>query len=341
MQLIAKPNIEPGLPGGSADSGIVDTLTSCAVENIPFGRVCANSGNILTLILNTTFSSGTIDVKINGTAITQVTYATSHLVTMGLIRDAIEAVLGIGTVTIGTGASDLYFIITSPTNTAVTVSNWVSSQGVTVTHTVDTVEDLARLPRQNKITIQLAGAMVTGDTISGYMNGSSTLLTTTFVANSTATTLGVLATQIAAEPGVKSATVGTNNIVVLADDHADVTAAFTSTTQAVTYVEDCTDTFLGISARELKPCGINENAQFNAGDAVAIARKGRRWIESAAAMTPATAVYVRFAPTPAADRGKITDAAGSNPVVAKAWTSAHPYKTTAAAALADIELNLP
>lgn len=341
MQLAAQPNIEPGLPGGSADSGINDTKTSCAVEAIPFGRVVANSGNVLTLTLSGTFSSGTIDVDINGTAIAQVTYATSHLVTMGLIRDAIEAVLGAGTVEIGTGASDLYFVITSPTNTAVTVSNWSSSQGITATHTVNTIEDLCRLPKQNKITIQLAGAMVTGDTISGYINGSSNLLTTTFAANSTATTLAAIAAQIAAEPGIKSATVGTNNIVVLADDHRDVTAQFQSTTQAVTYVEDCTDTFLGISARQLTEAGTSTDAQFNAGDAVAIARKGRRWIESAAAMTPATAVYVRFAPTPAADRGKITDAAGSNPVVAKLWSAASPYKTTAAAALADIELNLP
>lgn len=340
MQLTAKTTVEPGLEGGIADSGPKDVFSSTAIETIPFGRVVAYSGSSLALVLNTAITTGTIDFKVNGTAITQVTFTTDHLTTMNLIAAAVDAILGTGSASVG-GTSNLTLTITGLNGTAPTVSNWVSSQGVTVTHTLNTTEELARLPRQNAITIQLAGAMVTGDTISGYLNGNSTLLTTTFAGNSTTTTLTNLATLIKAEPGIKDATVGTNNITVTADNHSDVTAAFTSTTQAITYVEDCTDTFMGISALEAKEAGTANDAQYEDGDTIGIARKGRRFIRSAAALAPNQAIYVRFAPTPAADRGKITDAPGSNPVVAKLWTGMIPKKTSAAGALAVVDLNQP
>lgn len=340
MQLSAQTTLAIGLAGAQADSGPRDVMTRTSIEDIPFGRVCASSGNVLRLVLSGTITTGTIDLKVNGTAITQVTYATSHAVTMQLIADAIDTVLGkVGATQVSTNT----LIITNPLNQPLKISNFVSSQGLTQTHTLDLSDDLARLPRQTGITIALAGAMVTNDFLSGYLNSSTNLLSVAFQANSMATTLGAMATLIKAEPGIKDATVSNNSIIVTADDHKDVTALFTSTTQAVTYVESCSDTFLGVSTRSLKEAGISTDAQSEDGDAVGIARKGRWFTENASAgsVTPATALFVRFAPTPAADRGKITDAAGTNPVVAVAWTAAKAYKTAAAAALIDLEMNQP
>lgn len=103
MQTTYATEMTAGLPGMKADMGDDRTLTYYAEEAIYFGRGVTQgaAGNAARLpnrnVGYIDFSadlvtSNTINLKVNGVAISQVTFASNHATTMAAIATAIEAI---------------------------------------------------------------------------------------------------------------------------------------------------------------------------------------------------------------------------------------------------------
>lgn len=158
MQLTYPSSQAAGFAGLKVDSALMHyTDSKKANGNIDFGKgVIASSyagavksptRNRLTLTFSTDLvTSNTINGSINGTAISQVTYASSHSNTMDLIKTAIETVLTTlsltGTVTVNATARTITVLLTGASeNGTLLAASWVVAAGAsqaTVTPTYHT-----------------------------------------------------------------------------------------------------------------------------------------------------------------------------------------------------------
>ena len=146
------------LQGQKADIGFDYVVSGPAASAIEFGygvisssqkssgaRVPARNKAVITFSADLV-ASNTINGSINGTAIAQVTYATSHSNTMSLIKTAIETVLtalGLtGTVTKDDTARTLTILLTGSETTSLLLTSWAVTNGgsqatTTLSHTTD------------------------------------------------------------------------------------------------------------------------------------------------------------------------------------------------------------
>lgn len=141
--------------GMKADSRFDEVESKQAAEQIVFGRaVAAEPGNVdsvvlpkndnATLLFDADFvTSNTIDLKVNGVAIAQVTFATDHDTTAGLVRDAIAALTGVTCILDPLDANNRTFLIETDgviiAVTDVVVAAGASQAGSTVTLSADDV----------------------------------------------------------------------------------------------------------------------------------------------------------------------------------------------------------
>lgn len=105
MQTSYPTAMTPGMIGQLYDNGPHVVQSYSALEAIPLGcgvvlgsdeNTCRlPAGNIATVTYSTDFiASNVIDVSVNGTAITPVTYATSHAATMAAVAAAVDGLTG-------------------------------------------------------------------------------------------------------------------------------------------------------------------------------------------------------------------------------------------------------
>jgi hypothetical protein len=158
-QLSYSRTMQPAYEGMLADIGYKYSVSAPAAGALDFGRAAVSSNQVAggarkpsrnqaTIVLDADLvASNTINGSVNGTAIAQVTYATSHLNTMNLIKAAIETVLtalGLtGMVTVG-GASNrtITILLTGSEASSLLLASWAvtngaSQAGVTLAHTTD------------------------------------------------------------------------------------------------------------------------------------------------------------------------------------------------------------
>lgn len=147
-----------------------DYVISCrAFDEIPFGvgvakvtgvdfQVRLPQQNFATLVFSADLvASNLINGKINGVAITQVTFTSTHLNTMNLIAAAIELTDANVTATVG-GANDRTISIQSANGFAALAADWLVTLGasqatVAITNTTsDTFYGIA-LRQQNKMNV--------------------------------------------------------------------------------------------------------------------------------------------------------------------------------------------
>lgn len=133
-------NMPIGVLGRIADCGFKNTLSPQCLENIVSAIGVMKPFNVdykIMLPRNDTASSvfsadlvalNTINVTVNGVAITPVVYTTSHLVTMQLIADAIAAIPSVASAVVG-GANNRTITIISDVGTATTVSGFLVTLG--------------------------------------------------------------------------------------------------------------------------------------------------------------------------------------------------------------------
>jgi hypothetical protein len=138
-----------------ADSRFDEVESYAAAEAIPFGAgVAAEAGNVdlvrvpnkdvATLVFDADFvTSNTIDLDVNGVSIAQVTFATDHDTTAGLVRAAIAALPNVSCILDPSDANKRTFIIEEE-NTTIVVDNVVvaggaSQAGSSVTYAADDV----------------------------------------------------------------------------------------------------------------------------------------------------------------------------------------------------------
>lgn len=141
--------------GMKADSRFDEVESFAAEETIPFGAgVAAEAGNVktvrvpnkdvATLVFDADFvASNTIDLDVNGVSISQVTFATDHDTTAGLLVAAIAALTGV-TCELDSGDANNRTFIIEAENTTIVVDNVVvaggaSQAGSTVTYAADDV----------------------------------------------------------------------------------------------------------------------------------------------------------------------------------------------------------
>lgn len=126
-------NMPIGVPGRIADCGFKNTLSPMCLEAIPSALGVMKPLNLdyaIMLPRNNTASSvfsadlitgNTVNMTVNGVAITPVVYATSHLATMQQIANAIASIPTISSATVG-GANDRTLTIISVPGTATVVT---------------------------------------------------------------------------------------------------------------------------------------------------------------------------------------------------------------------------
>lgn len=130
--------------GMKADARFDEVESKKAEVAIPFGRgLCAESGDVdvvrlpkkdvAVLVFAGDFvASNTIDLKVNGTAIAQVTFATDHATTAGLLVAAIAALTGIDCSLVASDATNRTLRIESDGST-VAVTDIVVAAGASQT----------------------------------------------------------------------------------------------------------------------------------------------------------------------------------------------------------------
>jgi len=126
--------------GMKADARFDEVESKKAEVAIPFGRgLCAESGDVdtvrlpkkdvATLVFAGDFvTSNTINLKVNGTAIAQVTFGTDHATTAGLLVAAIAALTGISCSLVAADTNNRTFRIESDGD-AISVTDIVVAAG--------------------------------------------------------------------------------------------------------------------------------------------------------------------------------------------------------------------
>lgn len=160
--------LDVGKKGQIATLEDSNTKTRNAQQAIEFGRAVVTGvvggvdvKNIFKSKASLTFdadfvTSNTIDLNVNGVAISQVTFSTSHAVTFAAVIAAIDALTGVSAVA-GTGREILITIDNATSN--ITISNVVvaagaSQAGSTLVYTsVDVFEGIASLRYGQPVTI--------------------------------------------------------------------------------------------------------------------------------------------------------------------------------------------
>lgn len=129
-----------GIPGRIADCGFKNTLSPQCLENIPAAVGVMKPFNVdykIMLPRNDTASSvfsgdlitgNVVNATVNGVAITPVTFATSSLLTMQAVANAIAAIPSVASAVVG-GAGNHTITIVSNVGTATTVSSFVVTLG--------------------------------------------------------------------------------------------------------------------------------------------------------------------------------------------------------------------
>ena len=150
--------------GQIADGSHRDIISRVAEQIIEFGRGLVRGTNKGVQVKNITNSqatiqfdadfvtSNTIDLKVDGVAISQVTFSSDHDTTAGLVRDAIDALTGISAILDPADANNRTFIVTLDSELAnIAVTDVIVAAGagqagsvVTVT-TIDNLEGVAVL----------------------------------------------------------------------------------------------------------------------------------------------------------------------------------------------------
>ncbi len=142
-------NMPIGIPGRIADCGYKNTLSPTALENIQAALGVVKPLNVDYMVAlprndmaSSVFSAdlitgNTVNMTVNGVAITPVLYATSHLATMQAIANEIAAIPSISSATVG-GANNRTITIISNVGTASvvtvgTVTGGVSQATITTT----------------------------------------------------------------------------------------------------------------------------------------------------------------------------------------------------------------
>lgn len=129
-----------GIPGRIADCGFKNTLSPQCLENIPAAVGVMKPFNVdykIMLPRNDTGSSvfsadlitgNTVNTTVNGVAITPVVFATSSLLTMQAVANAIAAIPSVASAVVG-GSGNHTITIISNVGTATTVSSFVVTGG--------------------------------------------------------------------------------------------------------------------------------------------------------------------------------------------------------------------
>lgn len=129
-----------GIPGRIADCGFKNTLSPQCLETIPAAIGVMKPFNVdykIMLPRNDTASSvfsgdlitaNVVNATVNGVAITPVTFATSSLLTMQAVANAIAAIPSVASAVVG-GAGNHTITIISNVGTATTVSSFVVTLG--------------------------------------------------------------------------------------------------------------------------------------------------------------------------------------------------------------------
>lgn len=146
-----------GVNGQIADNTIKTVLSPlCALEQIAIGKATVKvvgadyevrlpANNLATLVFSADLvASNVINGNVGGSAISPVTYATSHLNTMGLIATAIQDIDGVVSATVG-GDNDRTITIVMDNEVQANVNAWVVTLGVsqaTITATNSTSDSI-------------------------------------------------------------------------------------------------------------------------------------------------------------------------------------------------------
>lgn len=146
-----------GVNGQVADNTVKTVLSPLsAIEQIPIGCATAKvvgadyevrlpMNNLATLVFSADLvASNVINGSVGGSSISPVTYATSHLNTMGLIATAIEAIDGVESATVG-GDNNRTITIVMDNEVAAAVTGWAITAGAsqaTITATNTTSDSI-------------------------------------------------------------------------------------------------------------------------------------------------------------------------------------------------------
>lgn len=129
-----------GIPGRIADCGFKNTLSPMCLENIPAAIGVMKPFNVdykIMLPRNDTASSvfsadlitgNTVNATVNGVAITPVVFATSHLLTMQAVANAIAAIPSVASAVVG-GANDRTITVISDVGTATNITVFTVTGG--------------------------------------------------------------------------------------------------------------------------------------------------------------------------------------------------------------------
>lgn len=210
-----------------------------------------------------------------------------------------------------------------------------------------------RYPHQNLSTLVFDGDLVASNVVNGDVNGVA-ISPVTFSGDH-ATTMGLLATEIASFDGVASATVGGSGdrtITVVADEDAvavyleNFVVTLGSGQAGATESNTSSDTLYGVALRTqnkenlYSANGSNGPAPYYLGDCVSMLSKGRVYVEVEDTLDSDDDVYVRFYPNSTRTQlGAFRSDSDSGTALACAdcvWR-----KGAAAGGLAVLEINKP
>lgn len=169
-QITYPTEMEIGSEGLEADCGFRNVLSPRAAGLIPIGRAVSKvlgadyqahlpSQNLTTLVFSADLiTANEINGSINGVAIAPVTFDTSHLITMGLIADEIEAIDGVASATVGGENDRTITVVGEVDQVSIIGTSWAVTSGAsqaTVAVTNTTADSLygVALRTQNKMNL--------------------------------------------------------------------------------------------------------------------------------------------------------------------------------------------
>jgi hypothetical protein len=168
-------------------------------------------------------------------------------------------------------------------------------------------DEKAILPGTSYATLAFSADFVTSNSIDLSINGTS--IDAVAYSSSHATTIGLLATEIEAQDGVLSATVGGSNnrsIFIVFDNingtvsDVSVTGGASQASSTVTY--SVATRFLGVTLRthHLEQAYNGDGAKYLVTDTMNVLNRGRVWVKVEETVAVGDPVYLRFIP----DTGK-------------------------------------
>jgi len=274
------------------------------------GLPAYNQGNI---VFDADLITGnTIDLKINGTSISQVTYATSHANTMALIIAQIILNADVLTAALDPADTDsrtirVTFVDGANINiTEITVAAGASqADGVYFKGDTDNVyglDDLVRLPAFNQGSLVFDADLVTSNTIDMDVNG--TAMSQVTFATSHLNTMGLIITALEAMDDVQSAALDatdTNNRTIIITGVDDTDIAVTSIVVAAgasqangAYTKGTRDVLYGIALHSFSLIADSDGVvSYAINDPVNILRQGAVYVYSETAVLSSDTVYCR------------------------------------------------